>query len=153
MAKFKAKDHKGDSNNFEPIPAGEYTVALVKSEKRDSQTIGNKYLNLQFTITEGEHARRIIFMILNLKNSNEIAQKIAEENLAAFMNSAGVPELQDIWDLSPLLNKEVRVRLKIRKSPEYGDSNEIAAFLGTAIEKPKKKGKKKKGKNKSNIPF
>ena len=176
MGKFKSKDHKDkqpDNTDFKPVPAGTYTIALVKAERKASQNAGNYYMNSQFTIVKGEHKKRVIFNICNLTNSSGTAQDIAEGFLSSFMDAAGVDELKDKWDWSKLLNMPVIAKVKIRKDDEYGDKNEITGFIvgkaGTDSsdtpweEEGKKKGKKdkkkKKGKKKgkktkdSDVPF
>jgi len=169
MGKFKSKDHQQEQMDFSPIPTGEYTMHLVKSERKESSTSGNYYLNCQFSVTKGKFAKRVIFEIINLKNSNEKAQSIAEGQLSALMEAIGVGTLNDKWDLTPLMNKEFKAKVSTQKSEGYDDRNKISMYVpiskakatddepkeaGTGAgstpwdDEGKKKKKKKKKKNK-----
>ena len=159
---FKAEGHDV-SDNFSPFPSGVYKVALVKVERKDGSKPGAMYLNCQFKVVEGKHAKRMIFHIFNLQNNNAQTVEIAEKQLRQLMLAAGVPTLKDQWDLSDLMNKPAEARIAIQKDEEYGDKNKINAFIvpeghetkssagkqdepkGDPWDKKKKK-KKKKGK-------
>lgn len=167
---FKASDKK-EGEGFQIMPAGEYTLALVKFERKESQTAGNFYANCQFSVTKGEFKKRVVFLILNLENANDTAQEIAEAQLRGLMDATGVGEIKNSWTLKPLLNKEFKATIKIRKDDTWGDKNEIANFIpkedgaktssndadpfGDDEPEKKKKKKKKKGKKnkKSDVPF
>lgn len=151
---FNANDYDTSDNIGSVAPAGEYTLALVKAERKESSTAGNYYLNCQFN---GKYDGKplVVWHMFNLKNSNTTAQEIAERDLAKFMKAVGVKVLKDKWDISQLLNKPFTARLTIQKDEQYGDKNKIAgwkALEGSSDSfKEKKKGKKnKKNKNKKN---
>ena len=42
------------------LPAGTYPVVIAKAELKTSGK-GNRYVNLQYTVTEGQYAKRSIF--------------------------------------------------------------------------------------------
>ncbi len=164
---FKAGEHKDKAGDFGLLPLGDYQLALVKSERRESNTAGNYYLNLTFRVVKGEFTKRVIFVMLNLKNSNQVAQDIAEGQLAGLMLAVGVDELEDKWNLTSLMNKPFSANVGIQKSkdPAYADKNEIKKYhpnkgesskksantgfdFGENTGEKKKKKKKKKKKDK-----
>ncbi len=160
---FNANDYDTSDDFGSVVPAGEYTLALVKAERKKSSTAGNYYLNCQFN---GKYDGKplVVWHIFNLKNSNTTAQEIAERDLAKFMKAVGVKVLKDKWDVSKLLNKPFIARLTVQKDEEYGDKNKISGWkplesssaLLKEDKKKKKKKKKKKDKKKkknSGVPF
>ena len=68
---------------FEPIPAGKYLAMITASEMKANKANTGRFLELRFTIIEGEHKGRVIFSRLNLENPNEIATRIAQAELSA----------------------------------------------------------------------
>ena len=161
---FSAKGNVNDDKmDFSPVPVGDYKLALVKAERKESQTAGNFYLNLQFSVVGGDYKKRVIFAIFNIENSNEVAQKIGRGDLSDLMIAVGVGDLKSMWDVKPLLNKPFKAAMGIKTDAQYGDKNIIKKYYPSSEddssssssepwddvpEKPKKK--KKKGKKKKN---
>ncbi len=164
---FSAKGNVNDDKmDFSPVPVGDYKLALVKAERKESQTAGNFYLNLQFSVVGGEHKKRVIFAIFNIENSNEVAQKIGRGDLSDLMMAVGVGDLKSMWDVKPLLNKPFKAKLSIKTDEKYGDKNIISAYYPSSEKvssnpfeededksKKKKKKDKKKGKKSKDVPF
>ncbi len=85
-----------------------------------------RFLELRFTIIEGEHKNRQLWARLNLENPNEIAMKIAQAELSALCRAVGVMTPNDSVELHnlPLV---IRVRCKKRKDTDE-ITNEINGF-------------------------
>lgn len=112
---------------FEAIPAGWYNVKIIKSENKPSAK-GGVYLELEFEVIDGEYANRRVWERLNVQNDNELAVKIAFQQLAALCNATNVQVLNDS---SALHGIPVRAKLKVVPPRTVGDktyeaSNEIA---------------------------
>jgi hypothetical protein len=54
-----------------------------------------QYLQLTFSILQGEHKNRKVYARLNLVNDNVTAVKIAKSELAAICQAVGVAEIKD----------------------------------------------------------
>ncbi len=108
------------ASTFEPIPAGKYLAAITASEMKTVKSGQGSYLELTFTILEGEYKNRLLWARLNLNNANATAVKIARGELSAICRAVGVMQPKDSVDLHnlPLL---ITVKLKKRK-----DNDELA---------------------------
>lgn len=113
---------------FEAVPAGWYNVKIVKSETKPTAKAGGAYLELEFEIIDGEFSGRKVWERLNVVNENEVAVRIAYQQLAALCNATGVINVADSTQLHG-----IPVRAKFKLVPQrtvgekvYEPSNEIA---------------------------
>jgi hypothetical protein len=111
------------TTTFDPIPAGKYLAMITASEMKPNKAGTGSYLELVFTILEGEYKGRQLWARLNLDNPNELAVKIARAELSAICRATGVLTPRDSTELHnlPLV---VRVACKKRK-----DTDEIINTL------------------------
>ena len=114
------------SAGFEPIPAGKYLASITESEMKPVKSGSGSYLQLTFTILEGEYKGRVLWARLNLVNANQTAVKIAQSELSAVCRAVGVMTPRDSVELHniPLL---VTVKVKKRKDTEEL-TNEVKGF-------------------------
>jgi hypothetical protein len=100
-----------------PIPAGRYLAMITASDLKPNKAGTGSYLELAFTILEGEHRGRQLWSRLNLDNPNELAVKIARAELAAICRAVGVLTPRDSAELHnlPLV---IRVACKKRKETD-----------------------------------
>ena len=120
------------STEFEPIPAGKYVVAIVKSEMKPTKTNDGEYLELELEVLEGEFKGRRVWDRLTLRHPNAITVKIASASLSRICHSVGILKPQDSTDLHdlPLI---ARVRLRPRRDTgEMG--NDIAGYEARVAE-------------------
>lgn len=113
--------------SFAPIPAGTYNARAIKAEMRPLKSGNGVSLSLQFQIIDGPHANRQIFTGLNVQHTNPDAQRIAQQQLSNLCHAVGALKISETT-LHLLCNKPVRIRVKIRQDPQYGDRNEISGF-------------------------
>lgn len=113
--------------SFSPIPAGTYNARAIKAEMRPLKSGNGAALALQIQIIDGPQANRIVFANLNVQHTNAEAQRIAQQQLSALCHATGALKLSE-QTLHTLCNRPFRVRVKIRKSEQYGDSNDVAGF-------------------------
>jgi len=113
---------------FEPLPAGKYLAMITASEMKPNKAGTGRYLELCFTIVEGEHRNRSLWARLTLENPNELAVRIARGELSAICRAVGVMTPSDSVELHnlPLV---IKVACKRRK-----DTGEIANVI-TGYEK------------------
>lgn len=108
------------------IPAGEYVATLVKSDLTPSKANpSNKYIACEFAIHEGEFEGRRFWTNLNLWNGNAQAVEIAQRELNSIMHACGRLRVDDTEELHGI---PMRVKLKVKADPQYGDKNEVASY-------------------------
>lgn len=112
--------------SFDPIPAGKYLAAITESEMKPTKNGSGSYLQLTFTVLEGEHKGRVLWARLNLNNPNATAVKIARSELSAICHAVGVMQPRDSVDLH---NLPLLITVKLKKREDTGDlTNEIKGY-------------------------
>ena len=122
---FDTGRYEGGDGDFQPLPAGWYRAHAVKSEIRPTKSGDGRYIWFQFEITGPTHEGRVVFAQINVTNPSSQAQEIGRKQLAAFGRAAGVLKFVDTDELH---NRSVEIKLAIKRSVEYGDSNEIKGY-------------------------
>jgi hypothetical protein len=110
---------------FDVLPAGEYDVCIVSSVVEPTKDGTGKFLKLELQVLNGQFQNRKLFDRLNLWNQSAKAQEIARGTLSAICRSVNVLTPKDSSDLH---NKPLRVKVVVKKSDEYGESNEVKAY-------------------------
>lgn len=113
--------------SFTPIPAGTYNAKAIKAEMRPLKSGNGLALAMTFQVIDGPHANRQVFANLNVQHANPEAQRIAQQQLSTLCHAVGALKLSETT-LHQLLQKPVRIRVKVRQDPQYGDKNEINGF-------------------------
>lgn len=111
---------------YETIPAGWYNAMIDESEMKPTKDGAGAYLQVRFSVIDGQYANIKIFMRLNLRNSNPVAQEIAFKQLSAISHAIGVLQVQDSSQLHGI---PMKIKVKLRKDPngQYEDANEISS--------------------------
>lgn len=84
---------------FEPLPIGEYIAAIVKSDRSEPNSKGNRRLDIEFNVTDGEFSGRSFWASLNLWNDNQQAVEIAFRELNAIKHACGRLNVSDSSEL------------------------------------------------------
>ena len=114
------------TTTFEPLPAGKYLAAITESEMKPTKSGSGSYLQMTFTILEGEYKGRILWARLNLNNPNATAVKIARSELSAICHAVGVMQPRDSVDLH---NLPLVITVKLKKREDTGKlANEIKGY-------------------------
>lgn len=109
------------------LPAGEYVVMITESEVKESKTnASNSYLNLKLQVAKGEAMGRVLYLRLNLWNSNETAKSIADRQLKDIYRALNVTKVQDS---SQLHDKPFFIKVKIKADMNGEDRNEVQSIL------------------------
>ena len=119
-------------DDFAPLPAGWYSSFVDRAEWKTSKA-GVEYLNAAFKIFGENYANRIVFNTYNLHHEKEQVRNIAMGDLKKMFTASGLTEDQMNFAtkeelVAAILKVRCRVKLSIRKSDEYGDSNEIKGY-------------------------
>ena len=113
------------STGFEPLPAGWYDSTVQGAELKNTKAGTGRYIAVKYAITGPTHQGRIVFANLNIKNPNPKAEEIGRSQLGELMRAIG---LTKVTDTDQLIGGSLAIKLKIVKSDEYGDSNDVAGF-------------------------
>lgn len=114
------------SESIEAIPAGWYNAQIDQSEMKPTKDGSGAYLELRFSVLDGQYANRKVFGRLNLRNANPVAQEIAYKQLSAICHATGVLQVQDSQQLH---GRPMKIKVSVRAaSGDYEASNELKAF-------------------------
>jgi hypothetical protein len=75
----------------------------------------------------------VVFGNLNIKNPNPTAEKIGREQLGEIMRAIGLPTVQDT---DQLIGGQLMIKLEIRESEQYGNSNDVKGFKSAGSAPP-----------------
>jgi hypothetical protein len=113
-----------EPKGFDVLPAGEYEIVIVNSEKRVSGN-GNQYLALELQVLNGPHQNRKLFDRLNVWHPDPQTSSIALGTLSAICRAVGILTPKDS---SELHDKPLRCKVTIKNDPEYGQQNQIRGY-------------------------
>lgn len=82
-----------------PIPAGEYLAHITESDMKPTKKNDGEYLELEYTVLEGEYKGRKVWARLNLDNPNAQSVEIANKQMASIRLATGVANPQDSVEL------------------------------------------------------
>lgn len=99
--------------DFEPLPAGTYTMVIVDSEEKPTKRGDGHNVQLKLQVIEGQYQNRLLWDHLSLDNPNPVAVQLGRAKLSAICRSVGVMQPEDSVELHnlPLL---VKVKCKQR---------------------------------------
>lgn len=92
-----------DMNDFSPIPKSTVIAQIVEVGWKDSKsTPGNKFIQCDWRVIQGEYVNRMFFTRLNLINANAQALEIANKELATMCRACGKVSVEDVAELQGL---------------------------------------------------
>jgi hypothetical protein len=113
------------NGDYSLVPEGWYS-ATVKSATVETTKAGNgQYIKLRFDIIGESHSGRVVFSNLNIRNPNPKAEEIGRQQVGEIARAIG---LASITDTDQLVGANLKIKVAIRKSDQYGDSNEVRGF-------------------------
>jgi len=114
------------TTTFEALPAGKYLVAITTSEMKATKKGDGSYLQLEFTVLEGDCKGRKTWDRLCINHPNDLTQKIARGNLSAICRAVGVMQPKDSVELH---NLPLVITVKLKKRKDTGElTNEIKGY-------------------------
>lgn len=120
----------------EPLPPGVYNLVVTKAEEKPTQK-GDKRVQLEFSVADGEYAGRKIWEGYQL-SGNPKAVEIGRGQLKALWKCAGHTDF-NIASPEQLLNLEIAASVKVKEQDGYNPKNTISSF------KPKQKVQQSSG--------
>jgi len=114
------------TSSFDPIPAGKYVAAITGSEMKPTKDNAGSFLQLEFTVLEGECKGRKVWDRLCLSHSNALTVTIARGNLSAICRALGVMQPRDSVELH---NIPLQITVKCKKREDTGELvNEVKGY-------------------------
>jgi len=115
---------------FEPLPAGKYIAAITASEMKPTKKKDGSYLQLEFTVLDGDCKGRKTWDRLCINHPNDLTQKIARGNLSAICRAVGVMQPKDSVELH---NIPLVISVKCKKREDTGEiTNEVKGYEAKA---------------------
>ena len=97
------------TNDFSPLPEGEYKVTVRKCEIRQGSKEGSEYMNIQLAVDEGKYAKRVIFGMITTKNASSTAENIGRTQFRTLMESTGVMSINSPEEVTKFVGGHVSV--------------------------------------------
>ena len=118
------------TSSFDPLPAGKYVAAITNSEMKPTKQGDGSYLELEFTVVDGEYKDRKVWDRLCINHPNATTVKIARGNLSAICRAVGVMQPRDSVDLH---NIPLQITVKCKKRQDTGElTNEVKGYEAKA---------------------
>jgi hypothetical protein len=114
-----------EAGEFDILPEGEYFAVIVESEMKPTKAGTGEILKLTYQIVDGAQEGRKFWENLNIRNPNEIAQRIALQSLKKICEATGAGAITDSEELH---GKPLFVKLVIKKQEGYSDKNEVKGY-------------------------
>ena len=121
--------------SYECLPAGWYTATINSAEIKATKSGTGRYIAVRYDVTGPTHQNRVIYGNINIDNENPKAEEIGRQQLRSLMESIGLAKLTDT---DQLIGGNVKIKLKIKSDPQYGDKNEVGGFASVSGAAPLK---------------
>lgn len=122
---FNAADLPTNTMSSEPVPSGWYKVKIHSAELKTTKAGTGQYIAVRYDILGPTHQGRVVFGNLNIKNPNPKAEEIGRQQLGDLMRSIGLARVNDT---DQLIGGTLKIKVDVRRSEEYGDSNEVKGY-------------------------
>ena len=120
------------SGSMEPVPNGDYKLALTESDTQPTKNNDGKFLKCTFTVLEGEFKGRKIWTNFNFWNKNPQAVEIAWRQFGDLCRACGI--YRAVKDSVELHDIPFMATVNTRTQEGYRPSNEIAVYIARAPE-------------------
>jgi hypothetical protein len=122
---FNALEVAPDMGVMDPLPEGWYNVMIDNSEISPTKNGDGAILKLRFKVVDGNFINRSVYGRLNIRNANDIAQRIALAQLSAISHAVGIMQVSDSQQLHGI---PLKIRVKVVEQEGYSPSNDIIAY-------------------------
>jgi hypothetical protein len=96
---FMPEEIETQDDIYEPLPRGNYQVAITDSELKDNRNMTGVNLTLKFNVLSGKYQNRILFENLCVQHQNSTAQNIAQVKLKRLCEALAITKLVDTSEL------------------------------------------------------
>ncbi len=113
---------KDSVDDFEKLPDGEYTCLLEDVQARESETTGNNWISLKFTVISGDYENRVIFVNYFFTEKTTVRSIKAINKLAYdFGYQLPIEAFQDLESLAEMLNSMAGNQAIIKQTTSKND--------------------------------
>ena len=123
-------------DSLDPLPAGWYQVIITDSEMKPTKRGDGEYLQLELTITEGEHSGRKLWDRLNLNKPNHTAVDIAQRAQSSIWHAVGNLTPNDSAELHDI---PIEAKVSVKPGSDgFDPRNEVKGYraIGEAATTP-----------------
>jgi hypothetical protein len=108
------------------LPAGKYKAEITDANVGPTKNGKGQAVRLVWTITEGEHEKRLVFQNILIQHESEEAQRFGRRKFKDVCVACGITN--PVTELEVLLYKPCMISIVIRKDREgqYEDKNEVS---------------------------
>ena len=134
------------------LPPGKYKAEVVSAHIAGTKNGKGQMLNLQYSITEGEYEKRIVFDHIIVQHESVDAQRFGRQKVKDLCDATGITD--PVTDVEVFLYKPVVITLGIEKdrTGQYPDKNKITG-VKPVISWNGKPPDKERGAMNDSIPF
>jgi Protein of unknown function (DUF669) len=134
------------------LPPGKYKAEVVNAHIAGTKNGKGQMLNLQYSITEGEYEKRIVFDHIIVQHESVDAQRFGRQKVKDLCDATGITD--PVTDVEVFLYKPVVITLGIEKDRvgQYPDKNKITG-VKPIISWNGKPPDKERGAMNDSIPF
>jgi len=108
------------------LPAGKYNVVCEEANIKETKNGDGEYINVRFSVIDGDMKGRKMFMMFNIKNKNEQAVTIGRQQLKSFLIAAGTENFA-LTTVKALEGMKAKATVQV-KGDSYGEKNNITKF-------------------------
>jgi len=116
-----------DRPDFSLFPVGEYVAEVTASDYKPTKSGNGKYIELEFTILDGEYAGRKYWDRLNVRHENKVAMEIANSSMKDLMKAIGKPN-EHCGDTSMLHGIPVKLKIGMSKRKDTGEDQNTVRY-------------------------
>lgn len=86
------------NQSYEPIPAGNYKVAIVGAEDKANSKGTGRFIKLTLEVTEGRYQGRKLFENMNYRNNSPKAEEIGKRTMKTVLDLCGIKVIRSTDD-------------------------------------------------------
>lgn len=138
MSAFLNFDAEGvdPAKPFEVLPPDRYHVYISGTEMKPTKANTGEYLEVEYTVVDGDYEGRKLWSRHNIVNPSEKAQQIARQELSAICHAVGVLKVEDSAELH---DRPLLIEVGIEKNRQNDtDVNRVKAWMPASGAAPAK---------------
>lgn len=116
-----------DRPEFSLFPVGEYIAEVTGSDYKPTKAGNGKFIELEFTILDGEYAGRKYWDRLNVRHENKVAMDIANSSMKDLMKAIGKPN-ESCGNTNMLHGIPVKLKIGMSKRKDTGEDQNTVRY-------------------------
>jgi len=116
-----------DRVDYTPFPVGEYIAEVTGSDYKTTKSGNGKFIELEFTILDGDYAGRKYWDRLNVRHENQMAMDIANASMKDLMRAIGKPN-ESCNNTNMLHGIPVKLKIGMSKRKDTGEDQNTVRY-------------------------